>query len=93
MALLEVRDLKVNYGPIQAIRGIDLDVEQGQIVALLGANGAGKTTTMKTLSGVVKATSGQILYEGQNICNKQPYLITKMEIGRASCRERVFRPV
>ena len=47
MALLEVRDLKVNYGPIQAIRGIDLDVERGQIVALLGANGAGKTTIKK----------------------------------------------
>ena len=47
MALLEVRNLQVNYGPIQAIRGIDLDVEEGKIVALLGANGAGKTTTLR----------------------------------------------
>ena len=65
MALLEVRDLKVNYGPIQAIRGIDLDVEEGQIVALLGANGAGKTTTLRAISGVIKASGGAITLGGE----------------------------
>ena len=65
MALLEVRDLKVNYGPIQAIRGIDLDVEEGQIVALLGANGAGKTTTLRAISGVIKASGGTITLGGE----------------------------
>ena len=65
MALLEVRDLKVNYGPIQAIRGIDLDVERGKIVALLGANGAGKTTTLRTISGVIKPSGGTITLDGK----------------------------
>ena len=65
MALLEVRDLKVNYGPIQAIRGIDLDVEEGQIVALLGANGAGKTTTLRAISGVIKHSGGTITLDGK----------------------------
>ena len=58
MALLEVRGLTVNYGPIQAVRGIDLDVEEGQIVALLGANGAGKTTTLRAISGVLRPSGG-----------------------------------
>ena len=63
MALLEVRDLQVSYGPIQAIRGINLDVEEGSIVALLGANGAGKTTTLRTISGVLKPAGGTITLE------------------------------
>lgn len=65
MALLEVRDLKVNYGPIQAVRGIDLNVEQGKIVALLGANGAGKTSTLRAISGVVKASGGTAVLAGE----------------------------
>jgi len=65
MALLEVRGLQVHYGPIQAVRGIDLDVEQGQIVALLGANGAGKTTTLRAVSGVIKPSGGTITLGGE----------------------------
>ena len=65
MALLEVRNLQVNYGPIQAIRGIDLDVEEGKIVALLGANGAGKTTTLRSISGVLKPSGGTITLGGE----------------------------
>ena len=64
MALLEVRGLTVNYGPIQAVRGIDLDVEEGQIVALLGANGAGKTTTLRAISGVLRPSGGSITLNG-----------------------------
>lgn len=60
MALLEVRNLQVSYGPIQAVRGIDLNVEKGSIVALLGANGAGKTTTLRTISGIIKPSGGSI---------------------------------
>lgn len=64
MALLEVKNLKVSYGPIQAVRGIDLQVEEGQIVALLGANGAGKTSTLRAISGVVRPSGGQITLGG-----------------------------
>ena len=67
MALLEVRGLTVNYGPIQAVRGIDLDVEEGQIVALLGANGAGKTTTLRAISGVLRPSGGSITLNGTAI--------------------------
>ena len=70
MALLEVRNLQVNYGPIQAIRGIDLDVEEGSIVALLGANGAGKTTTLRAISGVLKPSGGTIMLEGEPLSKR-----------------------
>ena len=70
MALLEVRNLQVNYGPIQAIRGIDLDVEEGSIVALLGANGAGKTTTLRAISGVLKASGGTISLGGEPLSKR-----------------------
>ena len=60
MALLEIRDLCVNYGPIQAVRNINMDVDEGSIVALLGANGAGNTTTLRTISGVIKPASGSV---------------------------------
>ena len=70
MALLEVRNLQVNYGPIQAIRGIDLDVEEGSIVALLGANGAGKTTTLRAISGVLKPSGGTISLDGQPLSKR-----------------------
>ena len=70
MALLEVRDLQVNYGPIQAVRGIDLDVEQGQIVALLGANGAGKTTTLRAITGVIKPSGGTVKLDGEQLSRR-----------------------
>ena len=64
MAMLEVRDLEVYYGVIQAIKGISFDVNQGEIVALIGANGAGKTTTLHTITGLISAKTGKIVYEG-----------------------------
>jgi branched-chain amino acid transport system ATP-binding protein len=67
--LLEVEDLRVHYGKIEAIRGISLTVEQGEIVTLIGANGAGKTTTLKTLSGLRRVTSGRVTFDGQDITN------------------------
>jgi branched-chain amino acid transport system ATP-binding protein len=65
--LLEVRDLDVRYGAIRAIKGIDFTVEEGEIVALLGANGAGKTTTQKTISGMLRPAAGSITFDGQRI--------------------------
>lgn len=71
MSLLEVKKLEVAYGGIQAVKGIDLHIEQGELVTLIGANGAGKTTTLKTLVGLVKPKSGSISYDG-NDCTKIP---------------------
>lgn len=90
MALLEVRGLKVNYGPIQAVRGIDLNVEQGQIVALLGANGAGKTTTLQTISGLVEASEGKIIYEGKDITRMEPEKIAGMGIAQSPEGRQIF---
>jgi branched-chain amino acid transport system ATP-binding protein len=67
MALLEIEDLDVAYGAIQALRGLSLHVEQGEMVALLGANGAGKTTTLRTVSGLIAPRAGTITFDGQRI--------------------------
>lgn len=63
--ILQVSDLKVSYGAIQAIKGIDLTVGEGEMVALIGANGAGKTTTLKTLAGLLKPSAGSITFDGK----------------------------
>ncbi len=71
--MLEVKNLIVDYGIIRAIKGINLSVEEGNIVAILGANGAGKTSTIRTVNGVVKASGGEILLKGEKITNLEPY--------------------
>jgi len=71
--LLEVKDLKVSYGKIQAIKGISLNVKQGEIVTLVGANGAGKTTLLKTISGILKPSEGVINFEGKDIQGIAPH--------------------
>lgn len=90
MALMEIRDLHVNYGPIQAIRGIDLDIEEGSIVALLGANGAGKTTTLRTISGVIKPASGYIRLNGQELTNHRACKIAKMGVNMSPEGRLIF---
>ena len=65
MAMLEIRDLNVYYGGIHALKGISLEVEEGQIVSMIGSNGAGKSSMMNAISGIVKYKSGEILYKGQ----------------------------
>ena len=62
MSMLEVKDLQVYYGVIQALKGISFHVEQGEVIALIGANGAGKTTTLQTLTGIIPAKAGSIIY-------------------------------
>ena len=81
MALLEVRNLQVNYGPIQAVKGIDLDVEKGTLVALLGANGAGKTTTLRAITGMVKAYGSVHLGETE-ILGQRGYKTARMRAFR-----------
>ena len=78
--LLKITDLKLNYGPINAIKGIDLTVGEGQIVAILGANGAGKTSTLKVISGLLKPSGGEILFEGNNIAGKPAHKVARQGI-------------
>ncbi|MET0988504.1 MAG: ABC transporter ATP-binding protein [Steroidobacteraceae bacterium] len=75
--ILEVRDLKVNYGAIVALKGISLTLEQGEIVTLIGANGAGKSTTLRTIMGLVPATSGEIRYKGESIVKRPTFMIVR----------------
>ena len=72
MSLLEIKDLRVSYGGIEALKGISFHVEEGQIVTLIGANGAGKSTTLRAISGLAPVKSGTILYDGQAINGLNP---------------------
>lgn len=76
--ILEIKNLVIDYGYIKAVKGINMDIPQGSIVAILGANGAGKTTTIRSISGIVKARSGEIIYNGIDITNKYPHQIAGM---------------
>ncbi len=78
--LLKITDLKLNYGMISALKGIDLTVGEGQIVAILGANGAGKTSTLKVISGLLKPASGEIIFDGVNIAGKPAHKVAKQGI-------------
>ncbi|MBO8462304.1 MAG: ABC transporter ATP-binding protein [Firmicutes bacterium] len=90
MALLEVRDLEVHYGMIQAIKGISFDVEEGEVVTLIGANGAGKTTTLHTITGLKKATSGSIMLEGQNLLKTPAHKIVSLGMAHIPEGRRIF---
>ena len=78
--ILKLSNVKLNYGPIAAIKGIDLSVEEGQIVAILGANGAGKTSTLKVISGLLKPSAGEIIFNGKKISGKSAHKIAQMGI-------------
>ena len=78
MAMLEVRDLQVYYGMIHAIKGISFDVNQGEVIALIGANGAGKTTTLHTITGLLAPKSGSVLFEGKDITKVPAHKIVSM---------------
>ena len=78
--LLKITDLKLNYGPITALKGVDLSVERGQIVAILGANGAGKTSLLKTVSGLLKPAEGDIVFDGNSIAGKPAHKVAKQGI-------------
>ena len=90
MALLEIRDLCVNYGPIQAVRGVNMDVEEGSIVALLGANGAGKTTTLRTISGVIKPASGSVRFGGSEIGGRRASRVARLGINMSPEGRLIF---
>lgn len=88
--MLEVKDLKCFYGHIQALKGVSLQVNEGEVVSLIGANGAGKTTTLRSISGLVPATSGSIKFEGTEIANLLPSRIVAMGIAQVPEGRQVF---
>jgi branched-chain amino acid transport system ATP-binding protein len=90
VALLELSDLYVRYGTIPALRQVDIHVEEGEIVALLGANGAGKTTTLRTISGLVHPSSGTIRFDGQDIGQLPPHKVVALGIGHVPEGRRIF---
>ena len=90
MSLLEIQDLRVSYGGIEALKGISFHVEEGQIVTLIGANGAGKSTTLRAISGLAPVKSGAILYDGQAINGLNPQKIVSMGVGMVPEGRRVF---
>lgn len=89
-AILEVKDLQVYYGVIQALKGISFEVNQGEIIALIGANGAGKTTTLQTITGMIPSKGGNITYDGQDITRMPGYKLVSMGIAHVPEGRRVF---
>lgn len=90
MAMLEVKDLNVYYGMIQAIKGISFEVNEGEVIALIGANGAGKTTTLHAVTGLIPVKSGNILFEGQEITKIAGHKIVGMGMAHVPEGRRVF---
>ena len=90
MAMLEVKDLHVYYGVIQALKGISFEVNQGEVIALIGANGAGKTTTLQTLTGLISAKEGSDVFEGKDITRVPAHKIVEMGIAHVPEGRRVF---
>ena len=90
MAMLEVNDLHVYYGVIQALKGISFHVDQGEVIALIGANGAGKTTTLQTLTGILSAKSGSIKFEGKDLTKTPAHKIVEMGMAHVPEGRRVF---
>jgi branched-chain amino acid transport system ATP-binding protein len=90
MAYLELHDVHTYYGHIHALKGVNIKVEQGQIVSLIGANGAGKTTTLNTISGIVRPRSGKILFEGKDITNLSAHRIVELGITHAPEGRKIF---
>ena len=88
--MLKVEDINVYYGAIHAIKGISLEVNEGEIVTLIGANGAGKSTTLRTISGLLKPKSGKIEFEGQSIAGKPAQNIVKAGVSQVPEGRRIF---
>ena len=90
MPLLEISDLIVRYGEIEALRGVSISVDEGQVVTLLGANGAGKSTTLRAISGLAKPAAGEILFDGKSIAGLGPEAIVRLGISHVPEGRRIF---
>ena len=88
--ILSIRDLKVNYGGIEAVKGISFDVREGSIVTLIGANGAGKSSTLRAIAGLVRPASGSIVFRGDNIANMDTSVIVRKGITLVPEGRRIF---
>ncbi|SHJ95507.1 ABC transporter ATP-binding protein [Desulforamulus aeronauticus] len=88
--MLEINDIHVSYGAIRALKGVSCQVDQGEIVALIGANGAGKTTTLRTISGLIRPYTGTISYKGQDIIKLPPHQIVNLGLSQVPEGRRVF---
>lgn len=91
MAMLQIKDLQVYYGVIQAIKGISFEVNEGEIIALIGANGAGKTTILHTVSGLIPAKTGSVEFEGKELTKTAPHKIVQMGMAHVPEGRRVFQ--
>ncbi|MEU9043723.1 MULTISPECIES: ABC transporter ATP-binding protein [unclassified Kitasatospora] len=89
-ALLEVEDLRVAYGKIEAVKGISFTVEQGEVTTLIGTNGAGKTTTLRTLSGLLKPTAGRITFDGQDLSTVPAHKIVALGLAHSPEGRHIF---
>ena len=90
MAMLEVKDLQVFYDNIQALRGVSLEINEGEVVSIIGANGAGKTTTLQTISGLISPKSGSINFGGKNLLKEKANNICKLGIAQVPEGRRIF---
>ena len=90
MAMLEIKDIEVFYGMIQAIKGVSFEVNEGEVIALIGANGAGKTTILHSITGLTAPKKGQILFEGQDITSTPAHKIVSMGMAHVPEGRRVF---
>jgi branched-chain amino acid transport system ATP-binding protein len=90
MAMLELQDVHVKYGAVAALKGVTLEVSEGEIVTLLGANGAGKTTTLRTISGLLRPSAGRVMFEGRPIDNMPAHEVLGVGIGHVPEGRRVF---
>ena len=91
MAMLEIKDLHVNYGMIAALKGISFEVNEGEVISLIGANGAGKTTTLHTLTGLIAAKSGSITFNGVELTKTPAHKIVEMGIAHVPEGRRIFQ--
>ena len=90
MAMLEIKDLEVYYGMIQAIKGVSFDVNEGEVIALIGANGAGKTTILHTITGLLSPKKGSVIFEGQDITKIPAHKIVSLGMAHVPEGRRVF---
>ena len=90
MSMLEVRGLRVAYGAIEALHGIDLTVDEGQVVTLIGTNGAGKTTTLRTLSGLMRPVAGEVVFDGRRIDTEPAHKVVQRGIAHSPEGRKIF---